>query len=222
MSGRNAQAAAGVDRGASHADSEALAEFAKKPGAADGQPGTSAFSTVAATVHEPDINRSLLISELEKMAAAIVQTQREIAGIRPKVKGGSRVAGASEELAMVVSATEQAATSILSIAERLQQVESELSADGVKPALCSEIGEHATNLMLACSFQDVTGQRMKKAANTLQFIEDRINNLIQIWGVADHHAEEEVHESEDAALLNGPSREGEGVSQEEIDKLING
>ena len=220
MSGRNARAATDAHKG-----SDVLADFVKRPEALDGSagPGTSAFSSMAASVNGSDINRVLLLSELEKMATAIVQTQREIAGIKPKVRGANRVAGASEELAMVVSATEQAATSILSIAERLQQIEAELAEGGTKPALCSEIGEHATNLMIACSFQDVTGQRMKKAATTLQFIEDRINNLIEIWGVAEgEHAAEEPECSGDETLLNGPSRDGEGVTQEEIDKLING
>lgn len=224
MSGRRANTACDTDRLASPKGSDVLAEFAKRPQASDGQAvtGTSAFSSMAASVHDHDINRNFLISELEKMAKAIVQTQREIAGIKPKVHGSNRVASASEELAMVVNTTEEAATSILAIAERLQQIESELAASGANPALCSEIGAHATNLMIACSFQDVTGQRTQKAAKTLHFIEERINGLIEIWGVGDdeHPAAHESQVSDEAALLNGPAREGEGVTQEEIDKLI--
>ena len=219
MSGRHARAASAEGAAPSdRAGNDRFAELAKHQ--TPTRQGTQAFSSVAASATSSDINRNLLLSELEKMAEAIVQTQREIAGIKPKIGGANRVASASEELSIVVSATEEAAASILSIAERLQQIETELSSGGAKAELCSEIGNHATNLMLACSFQDVTGQRMQKAAKTLQFIEERINGLIEIWGVAEGHAPDELEQDAEAVLLNGPSREGEGVSQEEIDRLI--
>jgi chemotaxis protein CheZ len=217
MSGRHARAASANNA----ARNDQLGDDAAAARQAPVRQGTSAFSSVAASVTADTFDRSVLLSELEKMAEAIVQTQREIAGIKPNASGANRVASASEELSIVLSATEEAASSILAIAERMQQIEAELSSGGAKPALCSEIGEHATNLMLACSFQDVTGQRMQKAAKTLQFIEERINGLIEIWGVAESgHATDEATADEDAALLHGPSREGEGVTQDEIDRLI--
>ena len=37
----------------------------------------------------------------------------------------------------------------------------------------------------ACSFQDITGQRTEKVVNVLRFIEQRINAMIEIWGVED-------------------------------------
>jgi chemotaxis protein CheZ len=204
-------------------DYEFLAALAIRPNSPETEPGTTAFSSMAAWVNASNLNPSFLRSELEKMASAIVQTQREIAGIKPNVAGPNRVASATEELAMVVSTTEEAATSILTIAERLQQIEGELAKAGADASLCSEIGSHATNLMIACSFQDVTGQRMTKAAKALQFIEERVNGLIEIWGVTASNTAEVAADPDDdseSALLNGPARDGEGVTQEEIDRLI--
>jgi chemotaxis regulatin CheY-phosphate phosphatase CheZ len=164
----------------------------------------------------------LLRRELRAMAAAIVQTRREIAAIKPNIEGENCVACASEELALVLSSTEKAAGDILNAAERLQQIGAELKAAGAKALLCDEIDTHAMNLMVACSFQDLTGQRMAKAGKTLRYIEDRINGLIEIWGVSDDDAPIAQERSAADVLLNGPAKDGEGVSQDDIDRMIAG
>ena len=70
----------------------------------------------------------------------------------------------------------------------------------------------------ACSFQDVTGQRISKVVNTLAFIDERLDTLLEAYGgVADS-----VPESEDRAdpLLSGPQLDGEGITQEDVDSMF--
>lgn len=75
----------------------------------------------------------------------------------------------------------------------------------------------------ACSFQDITGQRIQKVVGTLTYIEDRISGLLDTHGVTT--AEEAVVDDEedvsgDEALLNGPQLAGEGNDQDDIDAMF--
>jgi len=73
------------------------------------------------------------------------------------------------------------------------------------------------------NFQDITGQRITKVVNTLKFVEERVDKMIDIWG---REAFMELIDDdggavdEDGRLLNGPQQEGAGISQDEIDKLF--
>ena len=75
----------------------------------------------------------------------------------------------------------------------------------------------------ACSFQDITGQRVTKVVKLVTYIEDRVNALIDIW-VKSALDEVEVtpdrEKTEDEKLLQGPQLNDEGISQSEIDKLF--
>lgn len=168
----------------------------------------------------------VLRRELESMAAGIAQTRREIAAIKPQqgeVAGSDRIVAATEELDFVVRSTETATAEILTSAERLQALSGELKEKGGDKTLCDEIETHATNLMVACSFQDLTGQRMTKVVNALRYIEQRVNSMIEIWGISPedaNRAPQHADERPDAHLLNGPAREGEGVAQDEVDRML--
>jgi chemotaxis protein CheZ len=37
-------------------------------------------------------------------------------------------------------------------------------------------------LFEACSFQDITGQRITKVVRSLTYVETRVNKLIEAWG----------------------------------------
>lgn len=176
------------------------------------------------TVTTPSLD--VLRRELETMASSIAQTRREIAAIRPEGPGNNRIVKATEELDFVVRSTERATSEILSAAERILEIVVELKAKGVNDPLCDELDAHGTNLMTACSFQDLTGQRMSKVVNTLRYLETRVNAMIEIWGItADDAAglpDTVAQGRPDAHLLNGPAREGEGVAQDDIDRLLEG
>ena len=89
-------------------------------------------------------------------------------------------------------------------------------------AIAAEIGKQATEIMTACSFQDLTGQRISKVVNALRYIETRINAMIEIWGIdeaARVAATAPADNRPDAHLLNGPQLEG-AADQSEIDSLF--
>jgi chemotaxis regulatin CheY-phosphate phosphatase CheZ len=175
--------------------------------------------------HAPQFD--ILRLELESMAAGIARTRREIASIKPQsdVPGSDRIIAATEELDLVLRSTENATAEILTAAESLQALSGKFRESGGDAAVCDEIDNHATNLMIACSFQDLTGQRMTKVVNALRYIEQRVNSMIAIWGVTDADAKgtgEQTDERPDAHLLNGPQRAGDGVAQVDVDRMLTG
>ena len=75
----------------------------------------------------------------------------------------------------------------------------------------------------ACNFQDITGQRITKVVNTLKFVEERIDAMIEIWGeddIAEVDPSVTPDSEGDSALLNGPALGDEGIDQNDIDKLF--
>jgi len=76
---------------------------------------------------------------------------------------------------------------------------------------------------MACSFQDITGQRTDKVVQALRFLEARINSMMEIWqlGEVAPAAKLEIEDSRpDAHLLNGPQMDGSALEQNDIDAMI--
>lgn len=167
----------------------------------------------------------ILRKELLEISAHIQQTRSEIAALRPNQEGDSRILLATSELDAIVSQTERATYDILNGAERIQAAALKLPASAEVSPLATEIGNHAIEIMTACSFQDLTGQRITKVVNALRYIETRINAMIEIWGVDATGTQppvkpnKEAHDSRpDAHLMNGP--QNEAADQNEIDLLF--
>ena len=204
-----------------------LDEYARRLRSTDMDKILAAIDRLAEAQHERVAASTLgvLRRELDTMAASIAQTRREIAAIKPEGTGNDRISSATEELDFVVRSTERATADILSAAERIQAMSGEFKANGAEGTLCDELENQATNLMIACSFQDLTGQRMNKVVNTLRYLEQRVSAMIQIWGITPEEAAAVAHEPSDkrpdAHLLNGPQREGEGVNQADVDRMLN-
>lgn len=165
----------------------------------------------------------ILREELREMSAYIHQTRREIAALRPTDAGSNRIMAATGELDAIVSATERATSEILNGVERIQQLTLKLPKTSEVAPIVDEIQAQVTEVLTACSFQDITGQRTTKVVNTLRYLEQRVNSMIEIWGVdgVAPAAPPPEHEDRrpDAHLLNGPATDG-GPSQADVDALF--
>lgn len=172
-------------------------------------------------------------AEIERELASIIehvqQTRSDIAALRPADSGANRIEAATGELDAIVGATERATTDILNAVERISEWNSRLPRTDPDIAEISDaIEAWVIEIMTACSFQDITGQRTTKVVNTLRYIEERVNTMIEIWGVdkavqsasgftTSHRKMNDTRP--DAHLLNGPAL-GEAVDQDAIDALF--
>lgn len=162
-----------------------------------------------------------LQAEIQKIGEYISQAKIEMAAISmtaDKTGSDKNIAHAALELNEVVRHTEEATNTIMDNAEAILR----LSSAG---ASSEAFSEKATAIMEACSFQDITGQRIKKVLKTLTQIELRVGNLIKLFG-GEIPAGLQIGEIEtgqrraDESLLNGPQLSGEAPSQADIDKLF--
>lgn len=175
----------------------------------------------------PDFDR--IRFDLAEMADAIERTKQEIAEIKTQTDDGNRFVQASNELDAIVTQTETATGDILGAAEKIQELAWTLREEGASSEVCDQLDEHATNIYMACSFQDLTGQRTRKVVQVLKYLENRVHAMIDIWGLEEVDAAPRAtptaganpHDSRpDAHLLNGPQLAGRGVSQSAVDDLF--
>jgi len=130
-----------------------------------------------------------MYGEIKSLADHTKQARLKIGGARPKEITSNRIPRAGKELDAIVRATEEATNMIMEAAETI------MSAYFSNAEAKSEVDE-------ACSFQDVTGQRISKVVQTLTFIDDWLGRLL---GAADGLADEPPHE---------------GVTQGDVDSMF--
>lgn len=155
-----------------------------------------------------------LHKDCKDLAGYITEARSEIADIRPDDIKQDKLPRAGKELDAIVQATESATNQIMTAAEKIMSAR--VTEPDVVNDACMEIFE-------ACSFQDITGQRISKVVNTLEYIETYLSKLTRAWGhELDLPAEDggEVDPDDDSNLLNGPAFEGEGVDQDFIDNMF--
>jgi len=173
----------------------------------------------------------MLRQELTELFNRIQTIRQEIASIRRPGEQRDRFASMSDELDAIVESTETATDTIMENAEAVDElirVARPLVKDETAGKALDTIPDHISSIFEACSFQDITGQRITKVVKTLLYIEERVNALIHIWGVAglsDVVVEDDpndIPEGDERLLLNGPQLSGEGVSQSDVDAMFGG
>jgi chemotaxis protein CheZ len=131
-----------------------------------------------------------------------------------------------DQLDAIVQATEKATNTIMNAMEQNDDAVAKLREGITDPdqlALLDKIKNSSNDVFEACSFQDITGQRVNKVVKSITYVEERVNALVDIWG-KDELDKVEVtgkEKTEDEKLLDGPQLEGgTGLSQDDIDALF--
>lgn len=157
--------------------------------------------------------------EVERQALLryVIAARKAIAELRPNEMRTQKLPSAMNEIGMIVETTESAANQIMQAVEEILA----LSNDAAPIDYRASVEEKCLSVMEACSFQDLTGQRITKVVETLLTIEDKLAALAEVLGEAAEEVAAEPPEPQgDAVLLNGPAMPGEGVDQDEIDRLF--
>ncbi|MDX1737914.1 MAG: hypothetical protein R3261_06730 [Alphaproteobacteria bacterium] len=178
-----------------------------------------------------EVNTDLkLKSEIVSLVQYIRRFREEIAHMVQRENDQTRFESMSDQLDEIVDATERATNSILESVEAIEGTidairEADDSAE--RNALCDKIFDNSMRAMEACTFQDITGQRVTKIVRSMKFVEQRVDKLAELWGrdeiegLAQTIPGGEVQKSEDEKLLNGPALPAESsISQDDIDKLF--
>ncbi len=165
-----------------------------------------------------------LEAEVKKIAEYIAEAKLEILAISlPEDKSGNdkNIANAALELTEVVRYTEEATNIIMDKADAIIVIAGGL-ADS---AAGGKLSDEAVGILEACSFQDITGQRIKKVMSTLEQIELRVGRLVKLLGgdIPEVIKVTEIdtgHRRADEDLLHGPQLGKDKPSQDDVDKLF--
>lgn len=181
----------------------------------DGNRPAIAATQRVATKHKRQERR--LFEELTRLAHFIETAKRDIAALHPDEIRQKHLPTAADELDAIVAATADATGAILDAAEKLTTIG---SAAG--PETGDQVTEQVTRIFEACTFQDITGQRITKVIKTLKQIEAKVADLVRAFGDAPQprHQPAAPEVSGDAALLNGPQLPAAAASQSEIDAFF--
>ncbi|PLW75077.1 protein phosphatase CheZ [Cohaesibacter celericrescens] len=160
-----------------------------------------------------------LYQEFESIASEISSMKKEIASLSPGEMRDNHIPEAGRELDAVVEATETATNIIMSSAEEI------MAADPSDTKAYQEIvNDKVIEIFEACSFQDITGQRISKVVHALKVIDERVAAFIDRLKVDDHsdyvREESDQDRRKREQILHGPQLVGEGVNQSEVDAMM--
>jgi len=200
------------------------------------EPGTVQLEEVSAVVagimdaarKELANSDNEVVAKMIGLADYIEHAKQEIAALRPDEVKDQHLPAASDELDEIVAETAEATNRIMDATETIQGAIGEIDE-----ATQEKIFNASMQIFEACSFQDITGQRVTKVVNALKDIEEKVDSLITAFGdeIAEYKARNgseqtettpnDINEITDDMLLEGPQLSEEAMSQDEIDKLLN-
>lgn len=158
-----------------------------------------------------------MVAILEYIAGYIRESREEIRALRHGEEEES-FTNAADELEEIVSESASATNNIMSAAEAVE----DMANDVHDAEIANRLRQEATRVYEACTFQDITGQRIAKVVRTLQSIEKRVNALAEVCG-ADIGAAVQgkpAARKDNDGLLNGPALPSAAKTQDEIDRLF--
>lgn len=161
-----------------------------------------------------------LLEEVGALGRIIASARAEIAALQVDDITASHIPSATDELDAIVAHTAAATESILGACETLDEM-----APGLGSQAATALQEATTTIYEACSFQDITGQRITKVVSTLKAIDAKIAQIIATFDRSTDVARADPHPKlRDAAsepvLLNGPQLPLAAMDQSDIDKLL--
>ena len=160
----------------------------------------------------------VLRQDLVEMAMRIADTHTEVAALGSQDHDPKHVDLVSGELDAIVRSTEQATSEILESAEQIQEIAWTLREGGLAVETCDAIDVRATNIYLACSFQDLTAQRATKVIETMRFLENRINKMIGILqGVEGFRISDLANDAAEAAVVSELDDSDRSLEQNDVD-----
>tara|TARA_R110002124_G_scaffold64985_2_gene177229 strand:+ start:31353 stop:31997 length:645 start_codon:yes stop_codon:yes gene_type:complete len=192
------------------------------------------ITSVMDKVNEAEgMSREALYSDLKGLRQILDDAREELLFVRPGDIQDEHIPNATGELDEIIKSTEVATSSIMDACEVLETV-ADKQDDAVQSAMTDEI----TKIYEACSFQDLTGQRVSKIVKSLVLIDEKVTHMLDVIGARLSDVDDEVAQEpqcgnikdvgdinnvsniDDESLMNGPQSAEQAISQDEIDKLL--
>jgi hypothetical protein len=131
---------------------------------------------------------------------------------------GTTPANTGVELEAVIAETSQAANTILDNCDQMNALlypddPASLNDPQTREKMLEALRDGIQNIMLACSFQDIAGQRIRKTLDSINDIEDRITGALEGMGIGPESLKAAAEATNKEAVKSGNS-------QDDIDALF--
>lgn len=172
---------------------------------------------------------NLVKNEIRALSFSIQSTKKEIATLYRAQSGHqNRFTVVTDELDTIVKDTESATSAIMDIAENIDDAATNIistAESSYVAGVAEEISQNVVRMFESCNFQDLTGQRITKVINTMKMIDDRIQNIINIWGDDEFSTYTDLEADPTGldnlqSVLAAPTEENEKVTQIEADDIM--
>ena len=145
----------------------------------------------------------------------------EILGVMNSISfsgDGSTAANTGVELEAVIADTSRAANTILDATDRMETHLNPADPSvwenaGSREQALNALREDLQNIVLACSFQDIAGQRIRKTLESITDVEDRLSHALESIGIGPESLQA-------AASSTKENNTKSGNSQDDIDALF--
>jgi chemotaxis protein CheZ len=160
------------------------------------------------------VTEARLLSEVEALGQTIARTKADIAALQMTDITASHIPSATDELDAIVSHTAAATDTILEVCETLDAMATTASGE-----TAARLQDATTRIYEACSFQDITGQRITKVVAALKAIEAKVAQIADAFDCRREPGGGPAPEVE-FRLVNGPQLPMAAMHQGDIDKLL--
>jgi chemotaxis protein CheZ len=161
-----------------------------------------------------------LLHEVEELGRTIAAARAEIAALQVDDITASHIPSATDELDAIVAHTAAATNIILEVCETLDHVAGRQTAEDA-----AVLQDATTKIYEACSFQDITGQRITKVVATLKTIDHKVATIVAAFasedgGLPPPPTPAAAADANDHPPALGPQLPGAAMDQTDIDKLL--
>jgi chemotaxis protein CheZ len=163
-----------------------------------------------------ELNASVQLVDMteEKLTRELATIHEQITSLVAVPAASARSSGV--ELEAVVHATEAAANTIMEATEAIQDW---IQQADPSPEAIRALSDKVNSIFEACAFQDITGQRIRRAIQHLQQVETMLENILPEGTVTP--AAEKLQVKAQMHTLPEAARGGSDLGQADIDALLN-
>ena len=197
-------------------DDRLMAIRTRHPGSAPEMVAEVVHAVLATMSGDLSAQETSLLAEVEALGHTISCAKAEIAALRVDDITDNHIPFATDELDAIVAHTATATNAILTSCELLDDVAGSLTGESA-----AKLQDATTRIYEACSFQDITGQRITKVVATLKTIEVKVAQIITAFGSGTDGMVIDVPTiPTETTLLNGPQHPTIAMDQSDIDRLL--
>ncbi len=176
---------------------------------------------------QTDPQLEALKKEVAGLFNSFQRVRDELASLNIPSTEDNLLGSVAEQMTAITEETSSATNSIMEATEAIQTVNErllkEIKFGGARPNF-EEIALHTNKIFEACSFHDITGQRLTKIATAISILEDSFGTLATVVGKSALQTakveKKSIHRNDDGLELTGPRVDDTAYSQEDIDKLF--